>query len=100
MGAAHRYALTTAHSTTARVNATRIRIKCHYCKRRIRPEHITRDHVVPKAKGGQNANWNYVPACAKCNNAKADNWPTCTCDMCWFAVALHAEIGITNEQLL
>jgi hypothetical protein len=66
---------------------------CHYCERR---QATTKDHIVPKAKGGQNANWNYVPACQPCNNKKADSWPTCTCPVCWMSVALHAEAGITE----
>lgn len=49
---------------------------CQYCgrhKSKLRSfEFLTRDHVVPESKGGEN-NWkNLVTACSTCNNKKAD----------------------------
>lgn len=40
---------------------------CVYCGRPGR----TRDHVIPKSKGGTNAPWNLVPACRDCNSFKS-----------------------------
>ena len=63
-------------------------IKCHYC-----PEPATtRDHIVPRSKGGRNAAWNIVPACVSCNSAKAAKDPTCPCEKCRLAVARHADL--------
>ena len=60
-------------------------IKCHYC-----PEPATtRDHIVPRSKGGRNAAWNIVPACVSCNSAKAAKDPTCSCEICREAVRRH-----------
>lgn len=47
--------------------------KCIYCGRGDLP--LTVDHVVPKARGGED-NWdNLVAACLKCNNKKGDRTP-------------------------
>lgn len=54
--------------------------RCHYCK--IKGTGVTKDHIVPRAKGGPNRDWNYVRACEKCNHKKADKWPTCECRWC------------------
>jgi len=55
---------------------------CHYCQER---PGVTRDHIVPRARGGSNEAWNIVPACVKCNSAKANKWPTCPCLICTYA---------------
>jgi hypothetical protein len=34
---------------------------------------ITKDHILPKSKGGENKLSNYQPMCYKCNQKKADN---------------------------
>lgn len=33
---------------------------------------MTKDHIVPKSKGGANAMHNYQPMCEDCNGKKAD----------------------------
>ncbi len=33
---------------------------------------MTKDHIVPKSKGGPNCDSNYQTMCTKCNNHKAD----------------------------
>lgn len=42
--------------------------RCVYCGRRA----DTRDHVVPRSRGGANTADNLVAACKRCNNAKGD----------------------------
>jgi hypothetical protein len=44
---------------------------CHYCGLLA----TTKDHVVPKARGGSNHAINLVPCCYDCNQRKADDWP-------------------------
>lgn len=43
---------------------------CHYCGRKVEPEDITMDHVVPVARGGASTKGNIVPACSDCNRDK------------------------------
>jgi len=62
------------------------KIQCHYCKKRFFFGELTKDHVVPKSKGGRDIVENVVPACGPCNQAKEDNMPVCVCDFCVNAV--------------
>jgi 5-methylcytosine-specific restriction endonuclease McrA len=52
---------------------------CQYCGRRRRElgyrESLTRDHVTPISRGGDNGWTNVVTACSKCNLRKADRLP-------------------------
>jgi hypothetical protein len=50
----------------------RIDPHCAYCNMRLTPRTLTRDHVVPRSKGGGTGE-NLVPACGPCNRAKADH---------------------------
>jgi len=36
---------------------------------------MTKDHIVPKAKGGASALYNYQPMCSRCNGEKGDAMP-------------------------
>ncbi len=58
---------------------------CHYCEAVA----TTWDHIVPRSAGGPGAMPNLVPACLKCNQAKADQMPTCPCDKCRNALAVY-----------
>jgi 5-methylcytosine-specific restriction endonuclease McrA len=53
--------------------------RCQYCGRHRRElrgrEFLTRDHVVPISRGGDNVWANVVTACSPCNNRKADRLP-------------------------
>lgn len=74
-----------------RVPVTRISLRvpvgatCHYCTRPA----TTKDHIVPKARGGSNYYWNLVPACASCNTNKAAKTTTCKCAFCERSKELH-----------
>lgn len=46
---------------------------CVYCG--LRTRRPTRDHVLPKSRGGADAGQNIVDACHACNCAKADRTP-------------------------
>ncbi|MBR9977525.1 MAG: HNH endonuclease [Bacteroidetes bacterium] len=45
--------------------------RCQYCGATAPP--LTVDHVIPKARGGQDSWENLVTACLSCNNRKRDN---------------------------
>lgn len=42
--------------------------KCAYCG--IKPKKITKDHIIPLARGGSHTATNIVPSCQPCNNKK------------------------------
>lgn len=53
--------------------------RCQYCGKHRGElkgrDYLTRDHVVPISRGGENIWSNVVTACAVCNNRKADHLP-------------------------
>ncbi|MDR2196158.1 MAG: HNH endonuclease [Gallionellaceae bacterium] len=48
---------------------------CAYCGERIDRRHATRDHVLPRARGGKDVWMNVVVACSGCNMRKACRTP-------------------------
>lgn len=52
---------------------------CQYCERHESElrnrEFLTRDHVLPQSRGGDNTWTNCVTACSSCNSRKADRTP-------------------------
>jgi 5-methylcytosine-specific restriction endonuclease McrA len=49
---------------------------CQYCERPLTSTNVTRDHVIPRSKGGPDHWTNVVAACKTCNSAKDDKMPT------------------------
>lgn len=66
-------------------------VHCHYCREAFPHYDITKDHIVPKSRGGRNHISNYVPACHDCNRRKGSNTPTCPCPTCRRAVLAHGK---------
>ncbi|MEK7413410.1 MAG: HNH endonuclease [Planctomycetota bacterium] len=54
---------------------TRDDFACQYCGARIGISSGTRDHVVPRSRGGPDNLSNVVTACGKCNTTKGDRTP-------------------------
>ena len=48
---------------------------CMYCGGSFRETHLTRDHVTPLSKGGEDCWSNVVTACRGCNHAKGARVP-------------------------
>lgn len=72
-------------SRTTNSNMQKVRGQpCHYCGE----VSTTADHVVPRAKGGTNGQWNLVPACTPCNQAKGPRRPDCKCAFCTKALQI------------
>ncbi|MCA9687116.1 MAG: HNH endonuclease [Myxococcales bacterium] len=46
-------------------------VLCVYCNERLSKTTKTRDHVIPRSRGGPSGD-NLVPCCGPCNRAKAD----------------------------
>jgi hypothetical protein len=49
--------------------------QCMYCGNHHNHLSLTRDHVLPRSRGGKDIWENVVAACARCNNFKADRTP-------------------------
>lgn len=50
-------------------------VQCFYCLQFFTPDLITRDHFIPRAKGGTLLR-NKVSACGPCNQSKGSRMPT------------------------
>jgi len=60
---------------TNRTLFQRDRNLCLYCGRQFAASVLTRDHVIPVSRGGENVWINCVTACERCNHRKADRTP-------------------------
>ena len=47
-------------------------IICCYCFDPVSKRNLTREHVVPRSKGGSDKQANVMPCCADCNHEKGD----------------------------
>lgn len=48
---------------------------CQYCLKKIPYTQATRDHLLPRSKGGGNQDDNIVLSCKKCNSKKSNKFP-------------------------
>jgi 5-methylcytosine-specific restriction endonuclease McrA len=66
----------TPATLTQRNLFSRDNFTCQYCgrhKSKLKSyEFLTRDHIKPESRGGENSWKNLVTACSSCNNKKAD----------------------------
>jgi len=69
---------------------------CHYCERWFKRKKITKDHIVPRGRGGLDEDWNLTWACRGCNQEKGAAWPECPCVYCQAAIAMHKKIKIAQ----
>ncbi len=67
--------------------------KCFYCRRRTSGRSRCLDHVVPRAKSGQNSYRNVVSCCVECNWQKKDH---AAAD---FLRELYREGGLSRQDL-
>ena len=49
--------------------------ECQYCLKKIPFTSATRDHVLPRSRGGSNDDSNIVLSCKKCNSKKSNKFP-------------------------
>lgn len=45
---------------------------CWYCGKKMEPSKLTKDHVFPRSKGGNNDMDNIIMVCKTCNSSKGD----------------------------
>ena len=48
---------------------------CLYCGEQFSPRQLTRDHIVPRSRGGKDSWTNVATACARCNRVKGARTP-------------------------
>jgi len=48
---------------------------CAYCGNHFKIDHLTRDHIKPTSRGGENKFTNCVTACSDCNRKKSNRTP-------------------------
>ncbi|MEW9796763.1 HNH endonuclease [Alteromonas sp. CYL-A6] len=48
---------------------------CLYCGQKFTPSQLTRDHILPRSRGGKDCWTNVVTACSRCNHAKSARTP-------------------------
>jgi hypothetical protein len=48
---------------------------CLYCGNTFEPYLLTRDHIIPKSRGGEESWNNYATSCKPCNNKKDNKTP-------------------------
>ena len=48
---------------------------CQYCGKALTPAKLTLDHILPRARGGENSWRNCVTSCFECNNRKGMRTP-------------------------
>jgi hypothetical protein len=46
---------------------------CQYCGKSLSPRHLTRDHVIPRSRGGKDIWTNVVACCFDCNSVRKRN---------------------------
>lgn len=58
----------------SRIDRLRMRTKghCGYCGVFVPKDESTRDHIIPKAKGGETKASNLLMCCRECNQRKSD----------------------------
>jgi hypothetical protein len=59
-------------SLTNRTLFGRDRNTCAYCGDHFSTHHLSRDHIMPRSKGGDDTWMNVVTACRRCNQRKGD----------------------------
>lgn len=53
----------------------RDRFRCMYCGKKFPASELTKDHVIPRAQGGETSWENIVCCCVRCNDKKRDRTP-------------------------
>jgi len=53
----------------------RDRFRCQYCGKKFPAGDLTKDHVIPRAQGGETTWENIVACCTGCNDRKRDRTP-------------------------
>lgn len=70
----HRRRARTLNTSSGPVNYERIqrrdKMRCHICRRKVKPADLEFDHVIPLAKGGTDTETNIAVSHKSCNRKK------------------------------
>lgn len=76
---------------------------CLYCAKTFRRSDLSRDHVMPRSRGGADTWENCVTACKRCNHHKSDRTPEeASMELCAipFAPNLYEWFYLSNHNVL
>ena len=62
---------------------------CQYCGATDRDEYMEVDHIIPRSKGGKDAEWNLCAACFPCNRRKRNHM---------YRVAVSHDIEVSRRR--
>lgn len=43
---------------------------CYHCQKKMKPQELSMDHLIPIGRGGKTSKKNCVPSCKECNSKK------------------------------
>lgn len=76
---------------------------CGYCGKHQSFENLSRDHIIPKSKGGKDIWTNVVSSCKKCNNMKSNKTPDeAGMELLWipYVPAFEETLILSNRKIL
>lgn len=81
----------------------RDRHTCAYCAKEFKWRNLSRDHIIPKAQGGENKWMNVVTACIECNMRKGARTPEqAGMELCFtpYVPNLYEHLMLQNRNIL
>lgn len=76
---------------------------CAYCGGLFRSDDLTREHIVPTSRGGQDTWMNCITACRSCNGQKANRLPEearMTLHYLPYVPSLHEDMILRGRRIL
>mgnify|MGYP003704169925 CR=1 FL=1 len=81
----------------------RDRFVCAYCGHRLHADHLTREHIRPSSRGGEDTWMNCITACRPCNGRKGNRTPD---ELGWslmylpYVPSLHEDMILRGRRIL
>lgn len=90
-------------SLTNRTLFGRDKHTCAYCAKQFNHRNLSRDHIVPRARGGENKWMNVVTSCMGCNMSKGSRTPEeAGMELCYapYIPNLYEHLLLQNRNIL
>ena len=81
----------------------RDRLVCAYCGQRGHPDHLTREHIVPTSRGGDDSWMNCITACRGCNGRKGNRLlQECRMELLYlpYTPSLHEDMILKGRRIV